>query len=91
MLLTISPHPVHQKTGDKGVWIQVPGVGLRSYSSVSPLDTMEDPKNTKDDKKEEQVIQELSEEDVKGVSGGFMFHKHERNPTQVPLTEPRVD
>ena len=31
---------------------------------------MEDPKNTKDDKKEEQVKQELTDDDVEGVNGG---------------------
>jgi len=35
--------------------------------------------------------EELNEEELKGLSGGFKFHKHERNPTQVPLSEPRDD
>ena len=35
--------------------------------------------------------EELTEEELKGLSGGFKFHKHERNPTQVPLSEPRDD
>lgn len=35
--------------------------------------------------------EELTEEQLKGLSGGFKFHKHERNPTQVPLSEPRDD
>ena len=52
---------------------------------------MENPKNIKDETKEEQVKQELSEDDVKGVSGAFKFHKHERNPTQVPISEPLDD
>ena len=34
---------------------------------------------------------ELTEEELKGLSGEFKFHKHERNPTQVPLSEPRDD
>ena len=47
---------------------------------------MDDPKDIKDETKED-----LSEEDVKGVSGGFKFHKHEQNPTQVPISEPLDD
>ena len=35
--------------------------------------------------------EELTNEELKGLSGGFKFHKHERNPTQVPLSEPRDD
>ena len=52
---------------------------------------MENSKNIKDETKEEQVNQKLSEDDLKGVSGGFKFHKHERNPTQVPISEPLDD
>ena len=35
--------------------------------------------------------EELTEEELKGLSGGFKFHKHERNPTQVSLSEPQDD
>ena len=52
---------------------------------------MKNPKNIKDETKEEQVNQKLSEDDLKGVSGGFKFHKHERNPTQISITEPPDD
>ena len=41
--------------------------------------------------KEQPVKQDLSDHDLEGLSGGFKFHKHERNPTQVPLSEPRDD
>ena len=50
-----------------------PGVGLRRYSSFNPLGNMEDPKNTKDDKKEKvspELKEELTEEEVKSVDGG---------------------
>ena len=39
----------------------------------------------------EQPHEELTEEELKGLSGGFKFDMHERNPTQVPLSEPRDD
>ena len=35
--------------------------------------------------------EELTEEELKGLSVGFKFYKHERNPTQVPLSDPRDD
>lgn len=41
--------------------------------------------------KKQPVKQELFDHDLEGLSGGFKFHKHERNPTQVPLSEPRDD
>jgi len=41
--------------------------------------------------KDQPVKQELSDCDLESLSGGFKFHKHERNPTQVPLSEPRDD
>ena len=35
--------------------------------------------------KEEQVVEELSDEDLKGLNGGFKFHEWKKNPTQVPM------
>ena len=35
--------------------------------------------------------EELTEEELKGLSGGFKLHKHERNPNQVPMSEPLDD
>ena len=36
-------------------------------------------------------LEELTEEELKGLSGGFKFHKRERNPAQVSLSEPQDD
>ena len=35
--------------------------------------------------------EELTEEELKGLSGGFKFLRHVGYPTQVPLSEPRDD
>ena len=50
-----------------------PGVGLRRYSSVNIPGTMEDPKKIKDDKKEKEspeLKEELTEDQLEGLSGG---------------------
>ena len=57
------------------MWIQVAGLSLRSYSLVNQLVTLEGLKTTKDDKKERELAElkeELTEEDVKAVSGGLV-------------------
>ena len=61
------------------MWIQIPAVGLRSYSSVKPLATMEDSKNIKDDKKEKEspeLKEELTEDQLDGVDGGVSTPTH---------------
>jgi len=35
--------------------------------------------------KKEQVVEELSDDDLEGLNGGFKFHEFKKNPTQVPM------
>ena len=56
--------------------------------------TEEQAKNLKDDKKEKEspeLKEELTEEGLSGLSGGFKFHEHKQNPTQVPISQPLDD
>ena len=52
--------------------------------------TEEQAKKLNDDKKENEspeLTEELSEEELSGLSGGFKFHEHKQNPTQVPISQ----
>ena len=55
--------------------------------------TEEQAKKLNDDKKENESLElkELSEEELSGLSGGFKFHEHKQNPTQVPISQPLDD
>ena len=56
--------------------------------------TEEQAKKLNDDKKENEspeLTEELSEEELSGLSGGFKFHEHKQNPTQVPISQPLDD
>ena len=37
--------------------------------------------------KSEQAKEELSDDDLKGLSGGFKLHEWKKNPTQVPMEQ----
>ena len=79
------PCPGTQTTGDEAEWNQVSRVCLRRYSSVEPLDTMDDPKNIKDKTKEEQIKQELTDHELKGVTGGDNQIYNDRDLTPQAL------
>ena len=52
--------------------------------------TDEQAKKLNDEKKGNELpelTEELSEEELSGLSGGFKFHEHKQNPTQVPISQ----
>ena len=48
---------------------------------------MTNPKEEELSPKDDEKV-ELTDTDVDGVDGGFKFHQHKVNPTQVPMSQP---